>query len=71
MLLLAPRELSAMQIVRALPLSQPACSLHLRALKQAGIVRTRDHGPEVFYSLNKGFVRAISLALHKSVTTSS
>jgi hypothetical protein len=49
-------------------LSQPACSLHLRALKRAGIVRARDHAPQVLYTLEKGAVRSLSLALHKSIS---
>lgn len=45
-------EVPAMDIVRALPLSQPACSRHLRELVQTGLIRPRTAGSHVFYHLD-------------------
>ena len=60
-------ETSAMNLVRLLPLSQPATSRHLAVLKQAGVVRARDQGAQVYYSLQKGTVRALCQALQRNL----
>jgi len=67
-ILLTQGETAAMDLVRALPLSQPACSRHLAALKRAGLVRVRENGAQVHYSLNKGHVRALVQAFQKALT---
>jgi DNA-binding transcriptional ArsR family regulator len=45
-------ELSAGEIERALDVSQPAASKHLRALRQAGFVRVRKDAQRRFYRLD-------------------
>jgi len=40
------------EIARALPVSRPAVSLHLRVLKNAGLVVDRVEGTRRFYSVN-------------------
>ena len=44
-------ETAAMDIVRELPLSQPACSRHLKELVQVGLIKGRTDGSHVFYTL--------------------
>ena len=40
------------ELARGLPVSRPAVSLHLRVLKQAGLVRERREGTRNYYSVN-------------------
>jgi DNA-binding transcriptional ArsR family regulator len=40
------------EIARALPVSRPAVSQHLRVLKEAGLVRDRREGTRHFYSVD-------------------
>ncbi len=48
---LKSHEMSVSQIVEATGLSQPLISHHLRALREAGIVRTRRDGAFVLHAL--------------------
>ncbi|HEX4296569.1 MAG TPA: metalloregulator ArsR/SmtB family transcription factor [Devosia sp.] len=50
--LLASGEQPAGALVDALGLPQPNVSKHLKALKQAGLVRVRIDGPRRLYSLD-------------------
>ena len=43
--------LSVSEIIRATNLSQTLVSFHLRALRSAGIIRTRREGPFIYNSL--------------------
>lgn len=45
-------ERSAGEIERALAVNQPAASKHLRALREAGLVRVRKDAQRRFYSLD-------------------
>lgn len=47
------QELCVSDIVEELNVSQPTVSHHLRILKNAGLVRSRRRGKEVFYRLNQ------------------
>lgn len=40
------------ELAKALPVSRPAVSQHLRVLKDAGLVRERVEGTRRFYSVN-------------------
>ncbi len=40
------------QIVGELPLAQSTVSEHLRILKEAGLIRSREDGPRVGYCIN-------------------
>jgi len=42
-------ELSVGQVVAASPLSRTAVAHHLRVLRDAGVIRSRKEGREVFY----------------------
>lgn len=61
-------EVAAMDIVRELPLSQPACSRHLRELLAAGLIQARSTGNHVFYRLEMKaldqFCQSMSKTLH-------
>ncbi len=46
-------ELPCMEIVRSLPLSQPACSRHINELLKAGLLHSRAKGSNVFFKINK------------------
>ena len=46
------------EIVEALPLSQPTVSQHLRCLREAGLLKLRECGPKVCYSLDCDAVRS-------------
>jgi ArsR family transcriptional regulator len=45
------------QIVDELPLAQSTVSEHLRILKEAGLVRSREDGPRVVYCINAPVLR--------------
>ncbi len=61
-------EIAAMEIVGELPLSQPACSRHLRELVSVGLIKARTSGSHVFYRLEARaldrFCQAMSKTLH-------
>jgi DNA-binding transcriptional ArsR family regulator len=44
---------SVTEIINATGLSQTLVSFHLRALRNAGIVKTRREGPFIYYSLTE------------------
>jgi DNA-binding transcriptional ArsR family regulator len=52
-ILLANKELTVGEIVKAMDISQPTVSRHLAVLRQADIVVDRREGQKVYYSLNK------------------
>ena len=52
--LLRAGEVPAGTLVEALALPQPNVSKHLKALREAGLVRIRVDGPKRFYSLDPG-----------------
>ncbi len=45
-------ECPCMEIVDSLPLSQPACSRHVNALRKAGLLRAKVRGSVILYSLD-------------------
>jgi DNA-binding transcriptional ArsR family regulator len=63
-------EVPCMDIVAALPLSQPACSRHINELRKAGLLKSRTRGNNVFFCLDdkvmSGFCLAMSQTLHPS-----
>jgi DNA-binding transcriptional ArsR family regulator len=44
-------------------ISQPAVSQHLKVLREAGLVKTRREGTQIFYSLDLGGVRVLQRAV--------
>ena len=50
-------ECPCMEIVESLPLSQPACSRHVNALRKAGLLRAKSRGSVILYSLDQTRIR--------------
>jgi DNA-binding transcriptional ArsR family regulator len=50
--LLADRERTAGELAGEFTVSRPAVSRHLRVLRQAGLVRSRERGTQRLYSLD-------------------
>lgn len=61
-------EVPCMELVAALPLSQPACSRHINELRKAGLLKARAKGSNVFFRLDasalKRFCQSMNHALH-------
>ncbi|MEI6176276.1 MAG: metalloregulator ArsR/SmtB family transcription factor [Verrucomicrobiota bacterium] len=61
-------EVACMDIVAALPLSQPACSRHINELRKAGLLKARVRGSHVFFQIDESalsrFCQAMNQALH-------
>lgn len=61
-------EVPCMDIVAALPLSQPACSRHINDLKKAGLLKSRARGSQVLFRLDDSalarFCQGMNAALH-------
>ncbi len=61
-------EVPCMELVAALPLSQPACSRHINELRKAGLLKARAKGSNVFFKLDasalKRFCQGMNQALH-------
>jgi DNA-binding transcriptional ArsR family regulator len=56
--LLAAGEQPAGAVVAALPISQPAVSQHLKALREAGLVTVRAEGTRRLYAIDEAGVAA-------------
>jgi DNA-binding transcriptional ArsR family regulator len=56
---LADGERTVGELTRALPITQPAVSQHLRVLKQVGLVDDRAEGTRRIYRLNEAGVSAL------------
>ena len=57
--LLRNRERPAGELVKALAISQPGVSKHLRILREAGLVKVRGDGQRRLYSLDPAPLAAI------------
>ncbi len=61
-------EMPCMEIVAALPLSQPACSRHINELRKAGLLKARTRGSNVFFRIDesvlKRFCQTMNQVLH-------
>jgi DNA-binding transcriptional ArsR family regulator len=60
-------EQPAMDIVDALPLSQPATSRHLKELKKAGLLKSRLKGSQVLYRLDATRIRQFCGAFNSTL----
>lgn len=56
---LADGERTVGQLTKALPVSQPAVSQHLKVLKHVGVVSERAEGTRRIYRLNEAGVSAL------------
>ena len=63
--LLAQRPRSVGELARELPVSRPAVSQHLRALKDAGLVIDRAEGTRRIYHVNPAGVAALRAYLDR------
>ena len=63
-------EVACMDIVDALPLSQPACSRHINELRKAGLLKSRARGSNVYFKLDESalqrFCKAMNRTLHSA-----
>lgn len=61
-------EVACMDIVGALPLSQPATSRHVNELKRAGLLRSRASGNHVWFKIDEAalgtFCEVMGRTLH-------
>lgn len=61
-------EVACMDIVAALPLSQPACSRHVNELRKAGLLKSRTHGANVWFCIDESvlqrFCQGMNEVLH-------
>ena len=64
-------EVPCMEIVAALPLSQPACSRHVNELRKAGLLKSRVSGSNVLFELDESalnrFCQSMNQALHPNI----
>jgi ArsR family transcriptional regulator, arsenate/arsenite/antimonite-responsive transcriptional repressor len=62
-------EVPCMNIVDALPLSQPACSRHINELRKAGLLKSRERGNQVLFKLDQSalarFCQGMNHTLHQ------
>ena len=58
--MLKERELNVSALCSQLDLAQPTVSHHLGLLRTMGLVHTRRDGKQVFYSLNRNHVNAMT-----------
>lgn len=65
-------EVPCMDIVAALPLSQPACSRHINELRKAGLLESRTQGSNVLFRIDESvltrFCHTMNEALHPAAT---
>jgi DNA-binding transcriptional ArsR family regulator len=68
-------ELPCMEIVAAVPLSQPACSRHINELRKAGLLKSRTLGSNVFFRIDESimnqFCQAMNKVLYPDATTAA
>jgi len=60
-------ELPCMEIVRKLPLSQPASSRHINELQKVGLLSSRINASNVFFKLNKEALQHYCTELSKTL----
>jgi len=60
-------EVPCMNIVEALPLSQPACSRHINALRAAGLLKSRNVANKVLYRLDESVLNSFCAVMSKSL----
>lgn len=60
-------EVPCMDIVAALPLSQPACSRHINDLKKAGLLKSRPHGNSVLFQIDESALQSFCHAMNETL----
>jgi len=66
-LLAGRRELCCMELVAALPLSQPASSRHINELVKAGLLKSRERGRHVFLRLDESALRRFCESMNRAL----
>lgn len=67
MIFSSEKELCASEIANKFTLSRPAVSHHLNLLKRAKILNTRKEGKEIFYTINKPYIKNLLSAVLKDI----
>lgn len=60
-------EVPCMDIVAALPLSQPACSRHVNDLRKAGLLKSRSVGNQVLFRIDETALNRFCTAMNQSL----
>jgi ArsR family transcriptional regulator, arsenate/arsenite/antimonite-responsive transcriptional repressor len=60
-------EVPCMDIVAALPLSQPACSRHVNELRKAGLLKSRVQGSNVLFRIDESALNGFCLAMNETL----
>ncbi len=58
-LLLAKEKLSVTEIYKHLKIEQSPCSIHLKILKETGVLTSRRDGKKIMYSVNQKNLKKI------------
>jgi len=66
-LLAGKREVGCMELVAALPLSQPTCSRHINKLVKAGLLKARARGRHVYFRLDESALRRFCQAMNRTL----
>ncbi len=61
------KELCANDIANRFTLSRPTISHHLNLMKRAKILNTHKEGKEIYFSINKEYVKKILTSLLESI----
>ena len=60
-------EVPCMDIVAALPLSQPACSRHVNDLRKAGLLKSRSVGNQVLFRIDETALNRFCAAMNQTL----
>jgi ArsR family transcriptional regulator len=60
-------EVPCMEIVAALPLSQPACSRHINELRKAGLLVARSRGNQVLFRIDESALRRFCQGMNEAL----
>jgi DNA-binding transcriptional ArsR family regulator len=60
-------EVPCMDIVAALPLSQPACSRHINELRKAGLLKSRTRGSNVFFRIDESALSRFCMGMNEAL----
>ena len=64
-------EVPCMEIVAAVPLSQPACSRHINELRKAGLLKSRNRGSNVFFHIDESALDRFCVSMNKTLHPNS
>ncbi len=67
MIFVTEKELCANDIANKFTLSRPTISHHLNLLKRAKILNTRKDGKEIYFSINKPYIKDFLTSILKDI----